>query len=120
MDDYTWEKTIRKRRVRRRRQALLVRRDPEAALAAIPALLSGLAPADRRRAADFIAGIVTGGDALSVQERHDLQRVLALFGQHAPPARPGARTSRTPGKRAGKRPGKPASTATGPASRKTP
>ena len=103
-----------------RRQALLVRRDPETALAAIPALLSGLAPADRRRAADFIAGIVTGGDALSVQERHDLQRVLALFGQHAPPARPGARTSRTPGKRAGKRPGKPASTATGPASRKTP
>ena len=65
-------------------------------------------------------GIVTGGDALSVQEHHDLQRVLALFGQHAPPARPGARTSRTPGKRAGKRPGKPASTATGPASRKTP
>ena len=89
-----------------RRQALLVRRDPEAALAAIPALLSGLSPADRRRAADFVAGIISGGDKLSTQERHALQRVLALFGQHAPLPPAGSRASRTPRKRADKPAGK--------------
>ena len=93
-----------------RRQGLLVQRDPEAALAAVPKLLSGISPAIRRDAAAFIAGIVTRGDALSAQEQASLQRVLALFDAHVripltPAGKPKAsrtrasNTSKTPAKR---------------------
>ena len=62
-----------------RRQALLMRHDAQAALAAIPALLAA-APSDLvREAANFIAELATRGDALSQPEQSSLQHVLALF-----------------------------------------
>ncbi|MCI1709880.1 MAG: hypothetical protein LKM39_05595 [Chiayiivirga sp.] len=62
-----------------RRQALLMRHDAQAALAAIPALLAAV-PADLvHGAAEFIAELATRGDALSQPEQSSLQHVLALF-----------------------------------------
>ena len=75
-----------------RRQALLVRHDAQAALAAIPALLADAPAAAVREAADFIAGTVARGGALSAQEQDSLRRVLALFG----PAMPRRISRKTP------------------------
>jgi len=63
-----------------RRQALLVERHPEAAMAAVPRLLSGISPESRHAGAAFIADIVSRGGGLSAQEAERLRRVQALFG----------------------------------------
>ncbi len=84
-----------------RRQALLVQRNPDRALATIPELLSGNSAQVLRKAADYIVSVVTHGDGLSAQEHKSLQRVLALFGQALPadPSAPGKRAARkSPGK----------------------
>lgn len=85
-----------------RRQALLMRYDTEAALAAIPALLADAPAASVREAADFIADTVARGDALSAKEQESLQRVLTLFGVRArrpvaPAVKPKASRTRASG-----------------------
>ncbi|MCE4369643.1 DUF3141 domain-containing protein [Xanthomonas hortorum] len=69
-----------------RRQALLLRLDAPAAVAAIPGLLAR-SPADEiRRAAAAVASVVERGGALSAQEQEQLRQVLALFAQAVPDA----------------------------------
>lgn len=62
-----------------RRQGLLVWRDGEAALAAIPRLLADTPPDIIHRASDIIAGLVELAGSLSAQEQASLRRVLDLF-----------------------------------------
>lgn len=70
-----------------RRQALLVRRDSDAALDAIPHLLAETPTAEIADAAAFIADLAGRGEKLSALEQASLDRVLGLFGQqHSLPA----------------------------------
>jgi hypothetical protein len=62
-----------------RRQALLVQRDPEAAIAAVPKLLAGASPEQRHDTAAFIADMIAKGGKLSAQEEESLRRVRAMF-----------------------------------------
>lgn len=66
-----------------RRQGLLVWRDGEAALAAIPRLLADTPPDIIHRASDIIAGLVELAGSLSAQEQASLRRVLDLFARAA-------------------------------------
>ena len=66
-----------------RRQGLLVWRDGEAALAAIPRLLADTPPDIIHRASDIIAGLVELAGSLSAQEQASLRRVLDLFAHAA-------------------------------------
>ncbi len=86
-----------------RRQALLIKRDAESALAAIPHLLSTLSPKVRRDAARFISDMVTHGDRLSGKERESLRRVLDLFYRDASLSPPDARVKRKPRRKASRK-----------------
>lgn len=71
-----------------RHQALLMRFDGAAAVAAIPQLLAGSRPQQIREAAVAIADLASQGGALSPQEHDSLRRILSLFEQAAVAATP--------------------------------
>lgn len=77
-----------------RQQALMMRLDSEAALAAIPHLLEGTSAEQIRQTATNIRDVVAAGGALSQQEQARLQQVLDLFEQAARQAQPPADTSK--------------------------
>ena len=62
-------------------QGLLVRRHPQAAIAALPTLLAGTSTADREQAASALSALLLRGDPLSAVEQARLDEVLiALLG----------------------------------------
>lgn len=74
-------------RERVRTQSLLMLRDPEAAVAAIPHLLEGASAERIARDSQAIRDILAQGDELSTQEQDKLTQVLRLFAaaaKHAP------------------------------------
>lgn len=66
-------------RQRIRGQALLVRRNPEAAVAALPQLLARVSPDKTRAAAKAIRAFVTRGGDLSLQEAERLEEMQDTF-----------------------------------------
>lgn len=66
-----------------RRQALMLRLEPDAAIAALPDLIAGSAPARIRAAADAIGQIARTGGPLSAEEQSRLAGVLEVFHQAA-------------------------------------
>jgi hypothetical protein len=77
-------------RQRIRSQALLLRRNPQAALAALPQLLAQATPDEIRRAARVLEDIAGRGAPLSAAEAERLQQMLAAFAAAAPEAADGA------------------------------
>ncbi|WP_034387431.1 DUF3141 domain-containing protein [Comamonas composti] len=75
-----------------RKQALLVQREPQAALAAIPDLLTATPPEDVRWAMDSIRSLAVQGNALTAEELERLDQILGLFSQALPQDSPPAST----------------------------
>ncbi len=62
-----------------RRQALLIQRDPDAALAAIPHLLADTSAQTRRDVVALIGDVFAHESQLSKHEQSELKRIVALF-----------------------------------------
>ena len=104
-------------RVLTRQQGLLMRRDIEASVAAIPDLLCHCDPALIQQAVQAITEVVSTSSSLTAEERRGLERMLGLFGSPAP-TKKGKTTPRPKPGATAARPAKTAGSTAKPAARR--